>query len=90
MFRLAITLHPEGAASYYGLGRAMFGLGDTSGAIDAWLTVDRLDPNYDYQSRIKFINPDDTTKSRPEEHQDTDSKGKSHGRGFWGRLFGGS
>ena len=50
-YKRAIQVCPDEASSYHGLGLAYYGLGLNIDAINAWLKVIGLQPDYDFESR---------------------------------------
>ncbi len=55
-FLSALEINPESAASFHGLGLAYEGLrNNDENAIKAWFQVKNLDPEYNFEYRIKYI-----------------------------------
>jgi len=53
-FEKALRVAPGCAVSYHGLGLAYEGAKRESEAINAWRKVKELEPNYNFQQRVKF------------------------------------
>lgn len=53
-FEEALRIAPDCAASYHGLGLAYEGAKKEIEAINAWRKVKELEPNYNFQQRVRF------------------------------------
>ncbi len=90
MYREALRLAPNNAATQHGLGLALEGMKEDEAAIEAWVEVDRLDPTFNFEMRTYY---DDSLMDQVEATQraaDSSAKpAREAGGGLWRRLFGG-